>query len=123
MRLAALRDQANRLVVYATDLEALSAFQREQGVAFSQMRDFYHRMVNASVDLADLRRFVEDWRVVIRERSVTDPSRWNEVVQAYGAAQRAVTEQIGRWQEGAHLQLAGVEADVEAGVGPSPITT
>jgi hypothetical protein len=30
-------------------------------------------MVNASVDLADLRHFLEDWRAVIRERSVTDP--------------------------------------------------
>jgi hypothetical protein len=53
---------------------------------------------------------------VIRERSVTDPGRWNEVMQAYGAAQRAVTEQIARWQEEARRQLVGVEAGAEADV-------
>jgi hypothetical protein len=73
-------------------------------------------MVNASVDLADLRRFLEDWRAVNRERSVTDPGRWNEVMQAYQAAQCAVTEQIARWQEEARRQLAGVRVAVEADV-------
>lgn len=116
VRLVAFRDQADRLVAYATALDALAAFQREQGGTFTQVRDFYNRMVNASVDLADLRRFLEDWRAVIRERSVTDPGRWNEVMQAYGAAQRAVTEQIARWQEEARRQLANAEAGIEADV-------
>lgn len=116
VRLVAFRDQADRLLVYATALDALTTFQREQGATFTQVRDFYNRMVNASVDLADLRRFLEDWRAVIRERSVTDPGRWNEVMQAYGAAQRAVTEQIARWQEEARRQLANVAAGIEADV-------
>lgn len=116
VRLAAFRDQADRLVAYATTLDALTTFQREQGATFTQVRDFYNRMVNASVDLADLRRFLEDWRAVIRERSVTDSGRWNEVMQAYGAAQRAVTEQIARWQEEARRQLESAEAGIEAGV-------
>ena len=116
VRLVAFRDQADRLVAYATALDALTTFQREQGATFTQVRDFYNRMVNASVDLADLRRFLEDWRAVIRERSVTDPGRWNEVMQAYGAAQRAVTEQIARWQEEARRQLESAEAGIEAGV-------
>ena len=116
VRLVAFRDQADRLVAYATALDALTTFQREQGATFTLARDFYNRMVNASVDLADLRRFLEDWRAVIRERSVTDPGRWNEVIQAYQAAQRAVTEQIARWQEEARRQLVGVEAGAEADV-------
>ncbi len=116
VRLVAFRDQADRLVAYATALDALATFQREQGATFTQGRDFYNRMVNASVDLADLRHFLEDWRAVIRERSVTDPQRWNEVMQAYGAAQRAVSEQIARWQEGARRQLESAEAGIEAGV-------
>ena len=53
---------------------------------------------------------------VIRERSVTDPGRWNEVTQVYQAAQRAVTEQIARWQEETRRQLEGAEAGIEAGV-------
>lgn len=116
VRLAAFRAQADRLVAYATMLDALTTFQREQGATFTQARDFYNRMVNASVDLADLRRFLEDWRAVIRERSVTDGGRWNEVMQAYGSAQRAVTEQIARWQEEARRQLAHAEAGIEADV-------
>ena len=80
VRLVAFRDQADRLVAYATALDALAIFQREQGSTFTQLRDFYNRMVNASVDLADLRHFLEDWRAVIRERSVTDPQRWQEVM-------------------------------------------
>jgi hypothetical protein len=114
VRLVAFRDQADRLVAYATALDALATFQREQGATFTQVRDFYNRMVNASVDLADLRRFLEDWRIVIRERSVTDEGRWHEVMQAYQVAQRAVTEQIARWQEEARRQLANAEAGIEA---------
>lgn len=116
VRLVAFRDQADRLVTYGNTLDALVTFQREQGGTFTRVRDFYNRMVNASVDLADLRHFLEDWRAVIRERSVTEPQRWNEVIQAYQAAQRAVTEQIARWQEEARRQLASAEATMEADV-------
>ena len=80
VRLVSFRDQADRLVEYATALDALAIFQREQGSTFTRVRDFYNGMVNAAVDLADLRRFLEDWRAVTRERSVTDSQRWQEVL-------------------------------------------
>lgn len=116
VRLVAFRDQAARVVDYATALDALASFQREQGAAFTEMRDFYNRMVNAAVDLADLRRFIEDWRAVTRERSVTDGQRWQEVVTAYRAAQRAVADQVTRWHEEARRQLTAAEAALEAEV-------
>ena len=37
-------------------------------------------------------------------------------MQVYQAAQRAVTEQIARWQEETRRQLEGAEAGIEAGV-------
>ena len=93
-----------------------TTFQREQGTIFTQVRDFYNRMVNASVEPG--RPAALSGGLASRDpRAQRDRSgRWNEVMQAYGAAQRAVTEQIARWQEEARRQLESAEAGIEDGV-------
>ena len=115
-RLAHFLEQADRLRGFVEQLRSLEAFQRDQGSLWSQVRDFNNRMVNAAVDLPALRRFLEDYRTVTRERTVTEPARWNEIVQAYRAAEQAVTDQIGRWQAEARQRLEGLEDKLEAAV-------
>jgi len=62
------------------------------------------------VDLPALRRFIADWKAVIKELSVTEADRWNEVMKSYHAAQQAVTNQIAAWQHEARQKLAEVQA-------------
>ena len=78
----------------------------------SSQRDFFSSMVNAEVDLPDLRRFISDWKAVIKELSVTEANRWNEVMKIYHAAQQAVTNQIAAWQHEARQKLAEVQGYV-----------
>lgn len=114
VRLARYLEQADRLREYAELVEALGRFRDEQGALFTQVRDFYNSMVNASVDLAPLRRFIGDYRTLTNERSITTPARWNELVPVYHAARQAVTDQIAAWQQEAQQRLAGLETTLEA---------
>jgi hypothetical protein len=116
VRLALFLEQADRLRDFAEQLRALETFQREQGSRWTEVRDFYNRMVNAAVDLPALRRFLDDYRTVVRERTVTEPARWNEVVQAQSAANQAVKEQIGHWQAEARQRLEGLAGKLETAV-------
>lgn len=109
VRLASFLEQADRLRGFIEQLRGLESFQREQGSRWLQVRDFYNRMVNASVDLPALRRFLDDYRTVVRERTVAEPARWNEIVQAQSAAEQAVKEQIVRWQADTRQRLEGLE--------------
>jgi hypothetical protein len=116
VRLALFLEQADRLRGFVEQLRGLEAFQREQGSRWLQVRDFYNRMVNAAVDLPALRRFLDDYRTVVRERTVAEPARWNEIVQAHQAATQAVREQIARWQAEAQQRLEGLEGKLETAV-------
>jgi hypothetical protein len=116
VRLALFLEQADRLRGFVEQLRGLEAFQRAQGRRWLAVRDFYNRMVNAAVDLPALRRFLDDYRTVTRERTVTEPARWNEIVQAHAAAVQAVQEQIVRWQAEARQRLEGLEGKLEKAV-------
>ncbi|MBN1139877.1 MAG: BREX system P-loop protein BrxC [Anaerolineae bacterium] len=109
-RLRGFLEQGDRLRAYAGQMEDLTAFRRDQGALFIQVRDFYMKMVNVTADLPALHTFVDDYRTVTRERTVTEPARWNDIVQAYHAARQAVTDQIARWQDEARGRLHDLEA-------------
>ncbi|MCC6629583.1 MAG: BREX system P-loop protein BrxC [Chloroflexi bacterium] len=123
-RLRRFLDQADALLQFNDALTTVSDFQREHGARYGEVRDFFNRMVNAEVDLPELRRFIADWRTLTHERTLTAPARWNEVVQAQAAAAAAVDEQIARWQAEAQARLVALDDRLEeraqaAGVPPT----
>jgi len=115
-RLGGFLEQGDRLRLYGDTLASLVQFQREQGAQFSQVRDFYLGMVNAGVELPALRRFLDEYHTATRDRTVTQAACWNQVVQAYHAAQQAVIEKVGEWQAEAHQRLENLEPALEAQV-------
>ena len=98
VRLPHFQEQWETLLQYTQKLHDLVMFQREHGNDFLAVRDFFSSMVNAEVDLPELRRFISDWRALTNERSVTEADRWNELMNTYHAAHQAVTNQIATWQ-------------------------
>ena len=124
VRLPLFQEQWETLQEYIQVLDNLTNFQRQHGSMYQTMRDFFSLMLNAGVDLPELRRFISDWRAVTNELSVTEADRWNELEQTYHVALQAVTNQIAAWQQEArnkytemqtHLKdqvlAAGVPAD------------
>jgi hypothetical protein len=99
VRLPLFQEQWETLQEYIQVLDNLTNFQRQHGSMYQTMRDFFSLMVNAGVDLPELRRFISDWRAVINELSVTEADRWNELEQTYHVALQVVTNQIATWQQ------------------------
>jgi hypothetical protein len=110
VRLTHFQEQWETLLHYTQLLQQLTIFQREHGAEFLTARDFFSSMVNADVSLSELRRFITDWRAVTSERSITDPARWNELMQAYHAAQQAVTNQVAAWKQEARKDYSAMQA-------------
>ena len=113
VRLTRFQEQWETLFQYTQMLDTLTIFQRQHGAEFLTMRDFFSSMVNAEVNLPELRRFISDWRVVIDERSVTEANRWNELMKTYHAAQQAVTNQIAAWQQEARKSYKEMQAHLK----------
>jgi len=112
-RLTHFHAQAEALMQYMETLRALAAFQHAHGASFLQVRDFFNRMVNVEADIPAVRQFIQDWRSVNRERSMTETARWNELMQAFHAAQQAVTSQIATWHADARRRLADLDSSLE----------
>jgi len=110
VRLTQFQEQWETLLHYTQLLQDLTVFRREHGAEYLTVRDFFNRMVNADANLPELRRFIADWRAVTSERSITDPARWNELMQAYHAAQQAVTNQIAAWKQEARKDFTNMQA-------------
>ena len=110
VRLPHFQEQWETLLQYTQKLQDLIMFQREHGNEFLAVRDFFSSMVNAEVDLPELRRFILDWRALTNERSVTETDRWNELMNTYHAAHQAVTNQIAAWQQEARKNFAEMQA-------------
>lgn len=126
-RLPRFREQADMLVAYVTMLQTIAAFQHDHGALYSAMRDFFNQMVYADSALTIVRRFIDDWRTVAKERSVTDPTRWNELTQTYRSAQQEIADQIATWKQEATAKLVEIDAELEpqvrdAGVPEEQIT-
>jgi hypothetical protein len=113
VRLTQFQEQWETLLHYRELLQQLTAFQREHGAEFLTVRDFFNNMVNADVNISELRRFILDWREVTTERSIMDPARWNELMQSYHAAQQSVTNQIAAWQQEARTDYTAIQADLK----------
>lgn len=115
-RLTAYRDQADLLQRLMPLLDRLERFRSEQDTRFRTMRDFYYSMVNANANLEAVRTFLRDYRTVEQNRTLTDPDRWNELTQSFGAAQIAVQNQIETWRTEVQEQLANLNAELEEAV-------
>lgn len=113
VRLPRFHEQADTLINYVTTLQTITAFQRDHGADYTAMRDLFNQMVYADSELPPVRHFIDDWRTVASERGVTDPARWNELTQAYRAAQKAIADQIATWKQDATAKLAEIEAGLE----------
>ena len=113
VRLPHFQEQWETLLQYTQKLHDLVMFQREHGNDFLAVRDFFSSMVNAEVDLPELRRFISDWRALTNERSVTEADRWNELINTYHAAHQAVTNQIATWREEARKNFIEVQAHLK----------
>ena len=115
-RLPSFLEQADRLVAYARQLQDLIQFRKDHGGRFTTVRDFFNQVIYAGISLPEVQQFIADWRAVADERSVTEPTRWNEVLQAHHAAQQAITDQIAQWRGEAQSRLAEIETEMEAHV-------
>jgi len=113
VRLPQFQEQWETLQEYTQVLDNLTTFRRQHGTAYQTMRDFFSSMVNAEVDLPELRRFISDWRAVTDEHSVTEADRWNELMITYHAAQQAVTNQIAAWQREARKNFTEMQAQLK----------
>ncbi len=113
VRLPQFHEQWETLQEYTQVLDNLTIFQRQHSAEFLTMRDFFSSMVNAEVDLPELRHFISDWRAVTDERSVTEADRWNELMKTYHAAQQAVTNQIAAWQQQSHKSYVEMQAHLK----------
>jgi hypothetical protein len=109
-RLPAFLNRADALLQYRELLDRLEDFQREQAAEYQSLRDYYNGMRAANPDIAQVSRFVEDWRALAQERAFTDTARWHEIRQTAQAAQQALAEDITIWWEDARQSLKDIEA-------------
>ncbi|MFQ5342150.1 MAG: BREX system P-loop protein BrxC [Anaerolineae bacterium] len=115
-RLPTFLEQADRLVAYSKQLQDLLQFRTDHGRTFTDVRDLFNQMVYAGVDLPEVDRFIDDWQTVTQERTVTEPARWNEIMQSYRAARQAITDQIAAWRQEAQGRLAEINTELETRV-------
>jgi hypothetical protein len=116
VRLPLFQETWETLMHFAQRLQNIMIFQREHGSEFLTVRDFFNTMVNAEIDLADMRRFIDDWHTVTNERTVTEADRWNELIRTYHAAQQAVTNQVASWQQDARQRITAMQANLKESV-------
>ncbi len=116
LRLRAFQDQAETVRKLVAHVTTLDAFRAEQSTQFSQMRDFFTSMVNVVSDIPALRTFIDDYRVVSRDRTITQPARWQEMVTAFAAARQAVEEQITAARRELELRLQGLDGELAEAV-------
>jgi hypothetical protein len=120
-RLREFLDQTGALREYVTLLAALETFRSAHGVTFGTYRDFYNRMVNASLDLPELNAFIKNWRTVTGEATATVAARWQEIEASHALAEQALLRKAAAWREETERELAAAEAALpddlrEAGV-------
>jgi hypothetical protein len=112
-RLPRFREQSDALMHFNDVLNSVHDFRRDNGQEYIKLNEFFTSMTYADITLDAVRRFISDWRAVTNERSVTEPTRWAEVMQAYHAAQQAMTQQVHTWRQLAHERLTEIEQSLE----------
>lgn len=114
IRLVRYRDVSNQILTLNNLVQDLAQFRQERSSEFGRVRDFFQQMVNAELSLEELRRFISDWRTLSNERSLTNPSRWNELLQSYRAAEAAISRYLESEREVVSEQLAQLENGLPA---------
>ncbi|MCL4509264.1 MAG: BREX system P-loop protein BrxC [Chloroflexi bacterium] len=112
VRLQRFLGEREALRDWAALVDELETFRREHGAEFGGIRDDANRMLYLDVPVPELRRFIEDWRTLSNEHSVTEPPRWNELAAAYRAAKEALARQATTWREETTTELAQLEAQL-----------
>ncbi len=105
-RLQEFHDRVDALREYHDQLDRLDRFQRDNGAAFTDLRDFFTGMVNANLDVPTLRAFVSDWRTVAGEGAVTEPGRWADLSAAAATAKKDLAARAAQWWAKARVDLA-----------------
>ena len=109
-RLREFLEQAATLQAYVTLLGSLEVFRAAHAADFGAFRDFYNRMLNASLGLPELDAFIKNWQTLTVEATVTDAARWREIEASHAAAQQALSRSAVALHEQTAQELAAVEA-------------
>jgi hypothetical protein len=117
-RLARFGAESARLTIYSRTLDEVEQFRQEHGSQYREVSTFFNRVLNATGTPQDVTQFVGDWRTVRHERTVTDPARWSELLEAYHVAGRALTDGAQRL----HGEIAGALDENERTL-PERLTT
>ncbi len=75
-------------------LKDLSNFRNEQGTLYIEIYDFFSQMINAEDVSEEVRIFINDWRILQKERTITDAGRWSDLLIAYHTARQALQKQV-----------------------------
>jgi len=111
-RLPRFREQADSLITFNNALHAAEEFRRDHGEEFGTVKTFFNNMVYAETSLDEVRRFVVDWQALNREQRVTEPARWNEALQGYRAARRALDDQVKAWRQETDARLGTLDGEL-----------
>lgn len=109
MRLLQFMRDWETLVNYVKLLRDLTRFRDEHGTEYVEVRSFFNNMLYVENPPEEVRHFVQSWRVLEKERMITDSVRWSELMQAYHTAQQALTNQIHALYQEAQKELAELE--------------
>jgi hypothetical protein len=100
------------LLNYVTLLRELSRFKDEHGAEYVVVRGFFNNMLNVDNPPEAVHIFVQSWRVLDKERTITDSVRWSELMQAYHTAQQTLTNQISALQQEAIKELEELDVSL-----------
>ncbi|RRR74017.1 MAG: BREX system P-loop protein BrxC [Candidatus Viridilinea halotolerans] len=82
-------------------LDVLEAFRTTSGSLFQRVRDYFHSMINAGLNVPELQAFLRDFNTLQSERRFYDQQRWQALVCAHESAESSVAAQLTQWLTGA----------------------
>jgi len=112
-RLGAFRDQRSQVAGFVALLGELESFRREQAERFVQVRTLYTEMRLVEEKPKEVTKFITDYDVLLRERSMTVAARWNELCAAFATAQQKLAEQVEAWRQALTTDLAALNTTLE----------
>jgi hypothetical protein len=90
-------------------VQELSRFKEAHGKNYVEVRDFYNRMYNVEQPPEAVSVFLESWRTLTGDRTITEARRWDELMRVYQTAQQALTNHIQHLQQEAQEELLVLE--------------
>jgi hypothetical protein len=90
-------------------VQELSRFKEAHGKSYVEVRDFYNRMYNVEQPPEAVNVFLESWRTLTGDRTITEAKRWDELMRTYQMAQQALTNHIQSLQQEAREELLALE--------------